>query len=166
MTAPRPLAALLVVVALTAPASAQVFSPDPILSCLQSGGGIACAGASVAACRAASPGGQSNVGGTACLDAEFRWWDAQMGSVFTQLQAIRAREAEQNRLQGLHDYGAPQALAALQRAFLDWRTAVCDYEVSLWQGGTGGASVGVACQMRLTAQQALVLDGYLREARQ
>ncbi len=159
--------AVLLAAPLATPASAQVvFTPDAVLACLQTGGGAACAGASVEACRNASPGGQSNAGGSGCLDAEYRWWEAQMDFVLRQLRAARQSEAADMRARGMQDFGTPAALEALQAGWLAWRSASCDYEVTLWQGGSGGGAAGADCLLRMTAQQALKLDEYLREARQ
>lgn len=161
--------ALLLALLLTAPmpAAAQaMFSPDAVLACLQRGGGESCAGTSLELCRNASPGGQSNAGGSACLDAEYRWWEAQMDFVYRQLLTLRQQEAADHRARGMGDYGSPAALGAMQQGWIGWRAAACDYEVSLWQGGSGGGAAAADCMLRMTARQAMVLDGYLREARQ
>ena len=46
----------------------------------------------------------------------------------------------------------------MQRAWIGWRDATCDYERAQWGGGTGGGPATVACLMRLTGEQALYLE--------
>ena len=53
---------------------------------------------------------------------------------------------------------AAVALRAMQRAWIGFRDATCDYERSLWGGGTGGGPATAACLMRMTGEQTLYLE--------
>ena len=50
-----------------------------------------------------------------------------------------------------------EALRDMQRAWITFRDAACDYERSQWGGGTGGGPATLACLMRMTGEQALLL---------
>jgi uncharacterized protein YecT (DUF1311 family) len=50
------------------------------------------------------------------------------------------------------------ALKNMQRAWIAYRDATCDYERSHWGGGTGGGPATVSCLMYMTAEQALYLE--------
>lgn len=116
----------------------------------------ACIGRAAEACMEATPGGASTAGMLSCLDAELSDWDAALNAAYKPLLA---------RLEDL-DAEAPEyvtlsqadALRAMQRVWIGYRDATCDYERAKWQGGTGGGPAAVACLMELTARQALKLQ--------
>ena len=87
-----------------------------------------------------------------CLDRELQYWDAKLNENYASALR-RARDAD-----GDTD-GAPSATALreMQRAWIPFRDATCDYERSQWGGGTGGGPATSSCLMRLTGQQALYL---------
>jgi uncharacterized protein YecT (DUF1311 family) len=49
----------------------------------------------------------------------------------------------------------------MQRAWIGYRDAACDYERAQWGGGSGGGPATAGCLMRLTGEQALALEGRL-----
>lgn len=144
-----------------APAFAQevVFSPDATQSCLERDGAFeVCIGASADLCMEQSPGGSSTVGMGACLWAEYAYWDDRLNAVYsTVMQSKKAMDAELKDLGSSAPQQAP-ALREMQRAWVGFRDALCEYERSWWGGGTGGGPATAACLMRATAQQALYLE--------
>jgi uncharacterized protein YecT (DUF1311 family) len=140
------------------PLAAQglTFSTETTASCLANAsdmaGQMACIGASANACMEDTPGGSSTVAMSGCLDRELQYWDAKLNENYASALR-RARDAD-----GDTD-GAPSATALreMQRAWIPFRDATCDYERSQWGGGTGGGPATYSCLMRLTGQQALYL---------
>jgi uncharacterized protein YecT (DUF1311 family) len=161
----RPLARLwpaLIAAALSGPAAAQslVFDMSATLDCIARTDGYharhACIGASAEACMERSAGGYSTVGMSGCIDLELQYWDGRLNRSY---QALMARERED-------DAGKPAdwvpdkapALRTMQRAWIPFRDATCDYERAQWGGGTGGGPATVGCLLRMTAEQTLFLE--------
>jgi len=116
-----------------------------------------CIGASANVCMGATPGGGSTIGMSGCIDRELQFWDAKLNETY---QSLRAKERREDA-----DYGsAPgyvnqaNALRDMQRSWIAFRDATCDYERAQWSGGTGGGPATVGCLMRMTAEQTLYLD--------
>ncbi len=132
------------------------FSPDATLTCLEAGGGSECVGLSASTCID-TPDGYTTVGMGFCYDAERRLWDARLNEIYGRLLTLeRKGEAE------LKDLGssAPETvepLRQMQRAWISFRDAACDYERVQWGGGTGGGPATVQCLMQETAAQTLRL---------
>ncbi|MDF1855673.1 lysozyme inhibitor LprI family protein [Pseudooceanicola sp.] len=150
----------LAVALIGAPAGAQdlVFSPAATETCLAAGRSD-CIGASGEACMQATPGGQSTVGMGGCLDRELSYWDARLNSAYG--SAMRqAKQADQANSDGaLAVLSQAQALREMQRAWIPFRDAKCDFARSQWGGGTGGGPAQLSCLMQETGQQALYLEG-------
>lgn len=145
------------VVVSAAPVSAQelVFDMAPVDACLQAGGGAECAGLAAELCMQASPSGMTTVGMGGCLDYERAQWDGWLNSVYQTLYATLAAE----------DVDAPsfvpkqaEALREMQRAWIGFRDAKCDYEATQWGGGTGAGPATVSCHLDETARQMLYLQ--------
>lgn len=139
-----------------------VFSPVATESCLaamsDSQDPQSCIGASANACMEATDGGWSTYGMGQCLDQELQYWDARLNTAYKSVRAkARAIDAEMAEL-GSAAAKQADALLAMQRAWIGFRDASCDYERSLWGGGSGGGPATVSCHMSLTAQQALYLE--------
>ena len=96
-----------------------------------------------------------------CADAELNYWDAKLNAVYKKLvEAEKANDAEAKK----EGWSAPEKLAPLkdmQRKWIGYRDALCDYEYSQWGGGTGGGPAIISCLMGETARQALILENYL-----
>ena len=140
-----------------APLSAQglVFSDTAVRSCIEQGG-ASCIGAAATACMKNSPGGESTVGMGGCLDREVQVWDEVLNAEYQRLVVTTGRRDAEGA-----EYNAPAtqpALRNMQRAWIEYRDATCDFERSKWGGGTRGGPATLACIMRLTAQQALYLS--------
>ncbi len=158
-------AILAILMGSAAPAQPVAFSPEPTGTCLAqtgAGGGEACVGRAAEACIAAPDGG-TTVGMAACYDRERQWWDTRLNDVYTRLVSReRANEAEARRT-GIDAPPTLDPLRTMQRTWIEFRDAVCDYERATWGGGTGGGPATVACLMRETAAQALRLEARLSD---
>lgn len=117
-----------------------------------------CIGDSASACMDKSEGGYSTVGMGGCISLELEYWDARLNAAY---KVLMAREKADDLEFGGGENGVPMkstALRAMQRVWISWRDATCDYERSLWGGGTGGGPATVGCLMRLTGEQTLYLE--------
>ena len=108
-------------------------------------------------------GGSSTVGMGFCLGAERDWWDDRLNTAYGEV--MTRAEAGDAELDSLDAAGPRQAgaLRDMQRAWIAFRDAACEYEATRWGGGTGAGPAAAQCALTLTARQANQLDGYLRE---
>ena len=145
------------------PAAAQdlVYADDATQTCLADaapGDRAACAGESAAACMRDTPGGDSTVGMGGCLDRERQFWDDALNAAYGDLMALyKTRDAEA----AAGGWNAPEqvpALKAMQRAWIAYRDARCDFERAKWGGGTGGGPATLQCLMAVTAEQTVLLQ--------
>jgi uncharacterized protein YecT (DUF1311 family) len=152
---------------LSAPAThaqSLIYSEMATLACLNNAAAsrpsakIDCVGASANACMAATPDGSTTYGMGGCLDRELSFWDAMLNHNYQILRdKARATDAEMRRI-GASVTDLEQTLRDMQRTWIAWRDATCDFERGQWGGGTGGGPATYACLLRLTGQQALYLD--------
>jgi uncharacterized protein YecT (DUF1311 family) len=148
---------------LAAPAAAQqqpdpAFDIFPTRDCVEAGGGAACIGRAAESCQT-QPGGETTVVMSFCFWKELGWWDARLNAVYGRLmEQERAIDAEIAALSGAPPASRADALRAMQRAWILFRDAACDYARSQWGGGTGGGPATHACLMHETARQALRLE--------
>lgn len=157
-----------VLAAPTGPAIAQQsgFQSDfgLIEKCLQEEEGLGrmnCVGLAADDCQMRNEGGTSTVGMGFCLGAERDWWDARLNETYGNLIAKdKADDAEFADLSYVPKK-AP-ALQAMQRAWIPYRDAVCEYEVVQWGGGTGAGPAWSTCTMVETARQYFVLVDRLK----
>lgn len=144
--------------AVPAGAGELVFRPDATEACLRSGQGAECIGASANMCMEATPGGSSTAGMGGCLDRELQYWDARLNAAYTvAMRRTRAVDAEMKDIGSSAPQQAP-AMRAMQRAWIGFRDAKCDFVRSEWGGGTGGGPATIACLMDETGRQALFLE--------
>ncbi|MDU8910534.1 lysozyme inhibitor LprI family protein [Aestuariicoccus sp. MJ-SS9] len=153
------LAALIMVLALPAMAQEMTFSFTATEECLASEGTFGeCVGASADACMQSNAGGYTTVGMGYCLEQEWQAWDGLLNLHYGEVRAAaRAVDAEMREL-GSSAPSQADALRDMQRAWIAFRDAKCDYERSLWGGGTGGGPATLSCLMQETARQALYLE--------
>ena len=146
--------------------SAQDFSIDPLLidRCRADNAGnpMDCVGSQMQACFD-SYGAGPNIVLSACMEAEAIYWDAALNDTYSHV--LELARAEESDPQGL--YVTPEALSSslrgVQRAWISYRDAVCDYEVALAM--PFGSAVGPAangCIMRETARQVFELERMAR----
>ena len=145
----------------TAQAQDLSFDIGSTLACLDEALGHAerndCIGASAEYCMEINPAGYTTIGMSGCADLELTYWDARLNDSYQNLR--RAEKADDDLGRDLPGYvNKANALRDMQRAWIGWRDATCDYERAQWGGGTGGGPATVACLMRLTGEQALYLE--------
>ncbi len=153
----------LLILLLAMPAAAQdvVFDPEMTEQCL----GIvaedeqrSCIGRSASDCMKDTEGGETTVGMGGCLDAERAYWDTRLNAEYARLQSVAASaDAELDTLDSAAPRLAPP-LREMQRQWIAFRDATCDFERVQWGGGTGGGPATLECLMRLTGEQALYLS--------
>ena len=120
-----------------------------------------CAGLAADTCINATSDGYTTVGRGYCLDQERMFWDAKLNRTYQEVlkraQQIDAELAE------IGSSAPPQveALRNMQRAWITFRDAACEFEYSQWGGGTGGGPAYVSCQLSLTAEQTSRLSRWL-----
>jgi len=145
-------------------ASAQElhYSDDATLDCINRAGSLpqqrACVGVSASACINDTPGGQTTYGMGGCLDRELSFWDKVLNINYQAARKqAKAMDAEMKDL-GSTLPSLDQSLRDMQRAWIPYRDATCDYERGQWGGGTGGGPATLSCLLRLTGEQALYLN--------
>ena len=143
-----------------------IYSSDATENCLARGAkdGVVypCFGASANACMAASRNGGSTQGMVRCLEAEVLDWDRRLNTAYKLLMTYsKAVDAEMTE-SGSSALSQAEALRTMQRAWIPFRDASCEYERSTWGGGTGGGPDGLTCFLNLTATQAWSLEQKVR----
>jgi uncharacterized protein YecT (DUF1311 family) len=160
-------AAALVVLSAVCPAVAaaeeMVFDPAPTESCLaaEPSGLASCVGHAADACMLENEMGETTIGMGFCLSQEWEWWDARLNAAYAALMTAHEAADAAMKAEGLEAPSVAEALRAMQRAWIGYRDAACDYERAQWGGGTGGGPATAGCLMRLTGEQALALEGRL-----
>ncbi|MFK7938934.1 MAG: lysozyme inhibitor LprI family protein [Roseovarius sp.] len=142
---------------LPAPAMAQTLSFDitPTAACVAQGVGQPCVGKAANQCMETSEGGYSTNGMSGCTAHELDWWDDRLNAVYTETQKrLTAADAE------APSYAPPQrdALKDMQRAWIPFRDAKCEFVATEWMGGSGAGPATLWCLMDETARQALYLE--------
>ena len=156
-----------VIIALAAPAVAQNgpdYDPTILTSCMtdvvNSTQGFGCIGRAAYACTM-TDAGQSTMGYGFCYAEEWQQWDEHLNTSYQALlmqQTVLAADlAEYN--ENMPD--AVELLQKMQRHWIAYRDAMCDWEYVQWAGGTGASPASAECMMRLTALQTLFLNDHL-----
>ena len=141
------------------------IKPELTEQCLEGKKGNArfeCIGVAAEECQANNFGGESTVGMGFCFGAEWEWWDGRLNAAYGKLVA---RETADDKDMADLSY-VPKKLPALkqmQRAWIPYRDALCEYEAVQWGGGTGGGPATSACLMGETARQAMILEDRIAE---
>lgn len=147
-----------------APVAAQdlTFDPAPLVTCLEGGGQALCIGRAADVCQE-QDGGYTTVGMGYCYDQERQFWDDRLNTVYGWLMA---RELEYDAELDEVGSAAPRTaeiLRQMQRAWIPYRDAVCEYERAQWGGGTGQGTATAACLMEETARQVLRIEVRLKQ---
>ncbi len=107
-----------------------------------------------------TPDGQTTFGMVDCLSQESQQWDELLNTTYQAvLVSDEDSDAQMKELGSSVEPIVPM-LREMQRAWMAWRDAACEYEAVIWQGGTGGGPASAHCYMELTARQALRLQAY------
>jgi uncharacterized protein YecT (DUF1311 family) len=136
-----------------------VFDIAPTETCVAQGGNEACIGEATSLCFNATDYGFTTVGMVQCISQEYQWWDARLNRVFGDL---KANLAAQDDAFPDEPQQAP-ALVEMQRAWIAYRDATCEFERREWGSGTAGRPTYASCLLQETAEQALFLETRLRE---
>ncbi len=150
---------------LTGAAQAQdlVYADDATQACLAEavpGDRAKCVGASANACMTDTPGGETTVGMGGCLDRELQYWDGALNAAYGALMDVYKASDAEAQAGGWQTPAQVPALKAMQRAWITYRDARCDFERAKWGGGTGGGPATLQCLMEVTAAQTFLLhDG-------
>lgn len=115
-----------------------------------------CIGMAANACMA-TPDGSTTVGMNFCLDAEWQWWDARLNANYKEVMANDKAIDADNAGAGATVPSLSENLKAMQRAWISFRDAACNYEMAQWGGGTGQGPALTGCLMSETGRQALRL---------
>jgi len=143
------------------------FDPGATVDCLEQadwtgGPPYDCVGEAANQCMATADG-STTVGMGFCMDAEWQWWDARLNRVYGELmQQNKATDAEMMSI-GATVPSLAENLKAMQRAWIPFRDAACDYEMAQWGGGTGQGPALVGCLMMETGRQTLSMEARLGE---
>lgn len=145
-------------------ASAQdvMYSDAATKSCLSEidadGDRRSCIGRSAQICMGATNDGSTTIGMMDCLGAEQEFWDGRLNAGYKVVRSkARALDAEMAEIGS----SAPKVelpLRDMQRAWITYRDTTCDFEQSLWGGGSGGGPAVISCLMQMTGEQALYLE--------
>lgn len=120
-----------------------------------------CAGVSAQSCINATADGYTTVGMGYCFEQERLFWDARLNTTYR--EALQRAQTIDKEMAAIGSSAPPQeeALRKMQRAWITFRDAACEYEYSQWGGGTGGGPAYVSCLMSLTADQTSRLARWL-----
>lgn len=145
------------------PAAAQDlrFDPGLIDACFARGGWEDCIGTAANACMETSPDGYTTPVMNACLEREYDWWDRELNDAYQRL--IAEMQRRDNERWDKNQPSQEEAAREMQRAWIVFRDATCNFEVLGWWGGTGASGAWTGCLMRLTGEQALYLRGAMAQ---
>ncbi len=140
------------------------FDITGTLVCLDAADGFAerraCIGTSATNCMESHPAGYSTLGQGVCLSGELDYWDDRLNASY---QSLRAMERQEDLDSAAAEYdwipSQADALREMQRKWIPYRDATCDYERAQWTGGSGGGPAQASCLMYMTAEQTLYLEG-------
>lgn len=139
------------------------YSDEATQSCLADASDdarLACVGESANACMADTEGDSTTVAMGGCLDRERQFWDDRLNTAYSDLMAMYTSADAEAEAENWSTPAQAPTLKAMQRAWIGYRDARCDFERAKWSGGTGGSPATAQCLMRVTAEQTLVLiDG-------
>jgi len=144
-----------------------VFSMQAADACIadsgHEGNAEPCIGESANLCIERTDGGQSTAGMVACMGNKLEVWDQRLNAAYTALMAReKAEDKEMADLQSSAPKQAP-ALQDMQRKWIAYRDARCDYIGAQWGGGSGTGPAVQGCHMVMTGKQALFLQRMLAD---
>lgn len=169
--------AFLALIMMAGPLAAQEndgprLDPEILDVCLSTAQGNlereACIGLAANRCQS-EKGGATTWGISECLQQEADLWDARLNAAYSELMAHAQRMDTSNKAAD-GDASAPddlsESLKNMQLEWIEYRDAACSYAYGRWGNGSMRSIGGGSCQLRLTARQALWLQGYLDEISQ
>lgn len=106
--------------------------------------------------------GYTTVGMSECVNSEYQFWDRRLNQTYqTVLSDAEKMDQEMADLGSAAEKQVPY-LREMQRNWIAYRDAACQFERSRWGGGTGGGPASANCMLRLTADQVFWLQQYTR----
>ncbi len=131
------------------------FDIQPTLDCLEQQGHDGdrrqCIGVAAGVCMEAN---MSTPAMSYCLEQELNWWDAALNDTYKQARvAAKQADTENAAPNNVQD----SSLRDMQRAWIAYRDARCEWEASLWGGGTGAGPAFVGCLMTMTGEQEILI---------
>ena len=144
-----------------------VFSMQATDACIadrgHEGAAEQCIGESANLCMERTDGGQSTAGMVACMGAELEAWDKRLNTAYAELMV--REKAEDKEMADLGSAAPKQspALLDMQRKWIAYRDARCDYIGAQWGGGSGTGPAVQGCHMMMTGKQALFLQQMLTD---
>lgn len=121
-----------------------------------------CVGLSAQVCMGQTPGGDSTAGMSGCYWAEYEYWDARLNAAFAVVLNQQTKAEGEAKTYSYSEPPRVEPLRAMQRAWIAFRDAKCDFERSQWGGGTGGGPATAVCMMHEAADQTLFLERMVR----
>ncbi|WP_371223523.1 lysozyme inhibitor LprI family protein [Roseovarius sp. 2305UL8-3] len=136
------------------------FDITPTASCVASDRGAECIGIAANLCMERNEGGFSTNGMAICTDRELEWWDDRLNLIYKDTKARLQRFDDEKP-----DYAPSQveALKDMQRAWIPFRDAKCEFVAAGWGGGSGAGPATLWCLMEETARQTLYLEQSFQE---
>ncbi|WP_180898531.1 lysozyme inhibitor LprI family protein [Martelella soudanensis] len=139
------------------------YSDAPIANCLAAAetpeAMRACVGLAAAQCVDASDYGSTTIGMMECAEKETAFWDGRLNETYKAMMA-RAKKAD------AMNEGDPRivekiadSLRDMQRAWIPYRDATCTFAYSTGMGGTIAQTITSNCQLDMTAEQYIYLEG-------
>ena len=144
-----------------------VFSMQATDACIadrgHEGAAEQCIGESANLCMERTDGGQSTAGMVACMGAELEAWDKRLNTAYAELMA--REKAEDKEMADLGSAAPKQtpALRDMQRKWIAYRDARCEFIGAQWGGGSGTWPAVQGCHMVMTGKQALFLQQMLAD---
>ena len=159
-------AALLLLLALTAPAAAQATDPAPWKGrfdhCVHGAEDraelTACKGLAARLCMEETEGGQTTLGMAGCNAMETRLWDDLLNADW-QAHMDWAKQADLSEQEFFGDQFSDRAdsLLAAQRAWIAFRDAECRLDYATWGSGSMRHIAGTSCLADMTADRVIRL---------
>lgn len=88
---------------------------------------------------------------TFCAGKDYEAADTELNRIYAR---VRAEAKNFDASAGpYNNQSAADLLLEAQRAWITFRDKACDYETSLWQGGTGASMASLLCLARLTRER-------------
>jgi len=105
---------------------------------------------------------ETTVDSLRCDGKETAVWDGRLNTTYKALRQIyQQNDAEMSEYDG---FNRANELREVQRAWIVWRDAKCDFAYGEFRGGTIGKLVASDCEKALTAERALELEELLSNA--
>ncbi len=147
------------------PVAAQegiIYSDAPSQACLEEatsdGERADCIGASARQCIEDSPVGNRRLIGALCLISETEYWQRRLDDA--RFELVRSFEAMDSGLgnDGQSAFSKGEVLDLMMQTWERHRDPLCQFELALSEAMPGDNLVDVACNLRLTGEQALYLE--------